>query len=86
MLETAPGTFVIDTPGIRRMVPGDVGPGELAGCMREFAPLLGRCTYGLSCSHRTEPGCKILEAVHAGAIHEDRYESFLRIKDELASL
>jgi ribosome biogenesis GTPase len=86
MLETSPGTFVIDTPGIRRMVPDGIGPAELASYMKEFAPLLGRCTYGLSCSHRTEPGCKILEAVHAGAIHEDRYESFLRIKDELASL
>jgi ribosome biogenesis GTPase len=52
--------------------------------MREFAPLAGTCTYGLSCSHRTEPGCKIMEAVHAGVIHEDRYESFLRVQDELA--
>jgi ribosome biogenesis GTPase len=52
--------------------------------MREFAPLAGTCSFGLSCSHRTEPGCKIMEAVHAGVIHEDRYESFLRITGELA--
>jgi ribosome biogenesis GTPase len=76
-------TFVIDTPGIRRMVPWGLGREELASYMKEFAPLLGRCSYGLSCSHLTEPGCKILEAVAAGAIHEDRYESFLRIQDEL---
>jgi ribosome biogenesis GTPase len=25
-----------------------------------------------------------MEAVHAGVIHEDRYESFLRIQDELS--
>jgi ribosome biogenesis GTPase len=37
----------------------------------------------LSCSHRTEVGCKILEAIAAGVIHEDRYESFLRMRDEL---
>jgi hypothetical protein len=24
-----------------------------------------------------------MEAVHAGAIHEDRYDSFIRIRDEL---
>jgi ribosome biogenesis GTPase len=52
--------------------------------MREFAPLAGKCSYGLSCSHRTEPGCKDMEAVAAGVIHEDRYESFLRIHDELS--
>jgi ribosome biogenesis GTPase len=78
--------FLIDTPGIRRMVPDGTGPEELALYMKEFAPLLGRCTYGLSCSHRSEPGCKILEAVTAGVIHEDRYESFLRIQDELTEL
>jgi ribosome biogenesis GTPase len=76
-------TFVIDTPGIRRMVPWGLKREELASYMKEFAPLVGRCSYGLSCSHRTEPGCKILEAVDAGVIHEDRYESFLRIQDEL---
>jgi ribosome biogenesis GTPase len=77
-------TFLIDTPGIRRFVPSGVTPEDLIFHMREFAPLAGTCTYGLSCSHRTEPGCKIMEAVHAGVIHEDRYESFLRVQDELA--
>ncbi|MDR1374188.1 MAG: ribosome small subunit-dependent GTPase A [Treponema sp.] len=74
---------IIDTPGLRRLVPCGAGPGEIIFHMREFAPLAGQCTYGLSCSHRTEPGCKIMEAVAAGVIHEDRYESFLRIQDEL---
>jgi ribosome biogenesis GTPase len=77
-------TLVIDTPGIRRFVPDGVNAEDLILYMREFAPLAGTCTYGLSCSHRTEPGCKIMEAVSAGVIHEDRYESFLRIRDELA--
>ena len=78
------GTWIIDTPGMRRFVPDGIGKEELIVHMREFAPLAGKCTYGLSCSHRHEPGCKIMEAVHAGVIHEDRYESFLRIFDELA--
>ncbi|MDR3138665.1 MAG: ribosome small subunit-dependent GTPase A [Treponema sp.] len=81
--EAGGGTFIIDTPGIRRFVPDGVGKEGLIFYMREFASLAGKCTYGLSCSHLTEPGCKILEAVTAGAIHEDRYESFLRIRDEL---
>ncbi|MDR2534473.1 MAG: ribosome small subunit-dependent GTPase A [Treponema sp.] len=79
-------TFIIDTPGIRRFVPEGAGPADIPLYMREFAPLVGTCTFGRSCSHQTEPGCKIMEAVAAGVIHEDRYESFLRIQDELSGL
>jgi ribosome biogenesis GTPase len=74
---------IIDTPGIRRFAPDGLSPDGLILHLREFAPLAGKCTYGLSCSHRSEPGCKIMEAVAAGVIHEDRYNSFLRIYDEL---
>jgi len=77
---------IIDTPGIRRFVPDGIKAEDVIFYMREFAPLAGKCTYGLSCSHRTEPGCKIMEAVNAGEIHEDRYESFLRIRAELSGL
>lgn len=80
----AAGIRVVDTPGIRRFAPERISPADLILYMREFAPLAGKCGYGLSCSHETEPGCKILEAVSAGVIHEDRYESFLRIREELA--
>lgn len=74
---------VVDTPGVRRLVPDGVDPASVALYMREFAPLVGTCSFGASCSHVTEPGCHILEGVYAGYIHEDRYESFLRIREEL---
>jgi len=74
---------LIDTPGVRRFIPDGIEPGEVITYMREFAPLSGKCSFGLSCSHVTERGCKIMEAVHAGLIHEDRYESFLRIMGDL---
>lgn len=79
-------SYVVDTPGVRRLMPDGTGPEDLALHLRDFAPLVGRCTYGLSCSHATEPGCKIMEAVAAGVIHEDRYEGFLRLRDELAGV
>jgi ribosome biogenesis GTPase len=82
---TAGQTFMVDTPGIRRFVPEGIALEDLLLYMRECAPLVGKCTYGRSCSHRAEPGCKILEAVAAGLIHEDRYESFLRIQQELCT-
>jgi len=83
MFQLTDGTRFIDTPGVRRFIPDRVDSSEVINYMREFAPLAGKCSYGLSCSHRTEIGCKIMEAVHAGVIHEDRYESFLRIIDDL---
>jgi ribosome biogenesis GTPase len=83
MFQLTDGTRFIDTPGVRRFIPDRIDSSEVINYMREFAPLAGKCSYGLSCSHRTEIGCKIMEAVHAGVIHEDRYESFLRIIDDL---
>lgn len=75
---------LIDTPGIRRFALAGIPAADLVLYMKEFAPLAGKCSFGLSCSHKTEPGCKIMEAVAAGVIHEDRYDSYLRIREELA--
>lgn len=74
---------IIDTPGIRRFSLHEIAAEDVALYFREFKPLVGQCTYGMSCSHTSEPGCKILEAVYAGAIIEDRYESWKRIVTEL---
>jgi len=83
MIELADNTRLIDTPGVRLFIPDGIKKDEIINHMREFAPLAGKCSFGMSCSHITEPGCKILEAVSAGIIHEDRYESYLRIRDSL---
>jgi ribosome biogenesis GTPase / thiamine phosphate phosphatase len=83
MIEIADNTRLIDTPGVRLFIPDGIKKDEIINHMREFTPLAGKCSFGMSCSHITEPGCKILEAVAAGVIHEDRYESYLRIRDSL---
>jgi ribosome biogenesis GTPase / thiamine phosphate phosphatase len=83
MIELADNTRLIDTPGVRLFIPDGIEKDDIINHMREFAPLAGKCSFGISCSHVTEPGCKILEAVSAGVIHEDRYESYLRIRDSL---
>jgi len=77
-------TRIIDTPGIRLFVPHGIAADDVILYLREFAPLAGQCSYGLSCSHRAEPGCKIIEALQSGLIHEDRYNSFLRISAEIS--
>jgi ribosome biogenesis GTPase len=77
--------WVIDTPGVRLFTPDRVSADYLVLFMREFAPLAVQCYFGLSCFHTTEAGCKIREAVENGDIHPDRYESFLRLREELRS-
>ena len=76
---------IIDTPGVRRFVLNDIAPCDLALYFREMRPLLGKCSYGMPCTHTHEAGCKILEGVYAGAISEERYESWQRICDELST-
>lgn len=78
-----PSTSVIDTPGVRRFVLHDIPSKDLALYFREMEPLVGTCSWGHSCTHESEPGCKILEAVYSGVILEERYESWLRIRDEI---
>lgn len=74
---------VIDTPGVRRLAVSGAGPRELASLFPELRELSGKCSYGLSCTHSHEPGCRLLEAVYAGAVHEDRFESYLRMREEI---
>ncbi len=74
---------IIDTPGIRRFILHDIPSKDLHFYFREFKPLVGKCSFGMSCSHKTEAGCKILEAVYSGIISEERYDSWKRITEEI---
>ncbi|MBQ7538010.1 ribosome small subunit-dependent GTPase A [Treponema sp.] len=74
---------IIDTPGVRRFVLNGIEADDLALYFREFEPLIGKCKFGTNCKHESEPGCKILEAVEAGHISEERFESWQRIRDEI---
>ncbi|MBQ0051438.1 MAG: ribosome small subunit-dependent GTPase A [Treponema sp.] len=74
---------IIDTPGVRRFVLSEIAPEELALHFPEMRDLIGKCKFGASCKHESEPGCKILEAVYSGTISEERFESWQRIKEEI---
>ena len=58
---------------------------DLALYFREMRPLVGTCSFGMSCNHNKEPGCKIQEAVYSGVISEERFDSWQRICDEITS-
>jgi len=73
---------IIDTPGIRQIFLWDIEAWDLAHWFREFQPYLDQCSFR-RCLHRDEPVCGVLQAVEKGIIHEDRYESYLRILEDL---
>ncbi len=75
-------SLVIDTPGVRELVPYGVEPGDLDFLYRDFIPHIGACQFQ-PCTHRGEPQCGVRKAVEAGEIHYDRYESYLRLYEEL---
>lgn len=85
MLPGDTGTRVIDTPGMRRLALRGLDPSNLAAYFPEMRRLVGECGFGLSCTHIDEENCGIVAGVERGEVHPDRYESFLRIRDELES-
>ena len=75
MLPVRPGTFIIDTPGIKELGLVDVPAAELAGYFPEMRALLNQCRYH-NCQHTHEPGCAVREAVDQGRIALPRYDSY----------
>jgi ribosome biogenesis GTPase len=75
------GGYVADTPGIRSLAVFDLEPSELDGYFREIAPLVENCQFS-DCTHRQEPNCAVLAAVSEGLVSGDRYDSYLRLRDE----
>jgi ribosome biogenesis GTPase / thiamine phosphate phosphatase len=76
---------IIDTPGVREFGLWDMDGEELAYFYREMRPLIGQCRFGLDCGHDEEPGCAIRKAVASGEISPRRYQSYLRLKEELGA-
>ena len=76
------GGEIIDSPGVRSFRLGQIGIRDLEKGFREFAPYLGKCRFS-NCRHRNEPGCALIEAVEAGAIHPERLKNFLHMAEQL---
>jgi ribosome biogenesis GTPase len=77
------GGALVDTPGIREFGLWNIDSEELAYLFPEMAEYVGHCRFGLSCRHDREPGCAIRKAVVAGAVSPYRYQSYMRLREEL---
>ena len=82
MIPLEAGGYLVDTPGFSEVGMWGVDPRTLADCFPDFRPFLGDCRF-TDCRHRTEPGCKVREAVAGGALAPDRHQSYLTLLEEL---
>ena len=80
------GGFVVDTLGIKQFELWNLDPDDLIILFPEMTPLVGKCKFGLSCNHETEPGCSIKNGIEKGTINRERYDSYIRIRKSLDTL
>lgn len=73
------GGYVADTPGIKALALWDTQPEELDGYFPELRDLVHRCQFN-DCTHTSEPGCAVRQAIVDGIVHPERYESYLRLR------
>jgi len=73
--------LVIDTPGMRELQLWD-GDESLQLVFDDIEALAGQCMFG-DCRHQDEPQCAVREALIAGTIDTERYQSYEKLQKEL---
>ena len=81
MYPLSSGGYVIDSPGIRGFGLVDVEKEEIARYFPEMLRASEGCRF-TPCTHTHEPGCAVKEAVDAGIIPPERYNSYLGMLEE----
>ncbi len=79
LFELDAGGFVADMPGLRSLSLWDTEPDELDGYFPELRELVARCQFS-NCSHISEPGCAVKQAVENGQVSNVRYNSYVRLR------
>jgi ribosome biogenesis GTPase len=74
--------YVIDTPGLREVGLWSLPSEHLDRCFPEMRALRDECRFA-DCRHVAEPDCAVREAVRNGRVSEQRYDSYLRLLEEL---
>lgn len=69
---------IIDSPGVREFGLMEISADEVIDGFVEFKQYLGHCKFR-NCAHKNEPGCALLEALSAGKISPQRWNSYQRI-------
>ena len=73
------GGYVADTPGLKALALWDIEPEEVDAYFPELRNLVAECQFR-NCKKINEPGCAVMDAVEAGRVHFERYESYVRLR------
>ena len=80
LIVLAGGALVIDNPGMREF--GILGAKSgIDGSFSAIAGFASACRYR-DCSHTGEPGCAVREAINAGALDQEQYDNYLKLRQE----
>ncbi|MEV7605260.1 ribosome small subunit-dependent GTPase A [Paenarthrobacter sp. NPDC089322] len=84
LVPLADGAVLMDTPGVRGfgLFDAEDGVDEMFGDLDELFAL---CRFG-DCSHQSEPGCAVQDALVDGTLDQRRWQSYLKLQRELAAL
>ncbi len=75
-------TYVMDTPGFSSLSLPMMETVELKEFFPEFEQYEGNCRF-LGCVHENEPECAVKDAVGAGNIAKERYDSYILMLEEV---
>ncbi len=76
------GGYVVDTPGLRALGLTRLNRQDIDQFYFEIAEVSRQCRFS-DCSHHTEPDCAVKDAVKTGKIFPERYESYIKILQEI---
>ncbi len=76
------GGMIIDTPGMRELGLVDIELG-IDQAFQDVEAHFLNCRFR-DCTHTSEPGCAIYEAINEGMLSEKRWSSYLKLKNEYA--
>ncbi len=76
------GAMIIDTPGMRELGNMSVDAG-IDETFSEILELSRSCKFS-DCSHTNEKGCAILAAINDGDLSEQRFQNYIKVKNESA--
>ncbi len=75
-------TYIMDTPGFQTLELPDIEKEELEAYYPEFKAHEPECRFA-GCSHISEPGCGVKEALAQGVVGRERYENYMLLYEEL---
>lgn len=79
--DMAPGTYIIDTPGVKGFGTLEFDRHEVSHYFPEIFRIGSECRYN-NCTHTHEPGCAVKQALDDHLIAQSRYASYLSILED----